>query len=69
MTVPLEHSGEMEDATMPKKQVVLSRAEELKALEARNEKIRKNPEYGFKLLQKAGIYDKNGQLTAPYRDE
>ena len=49
--------------------VTLSREEELKVLQERNEKIRQDPSYGLKLLQKAGIYDKKGQLTAPYRDE
>lgn len=53
---------------MSKKQSkTLSREEELKALESLNEKIRLDPDLGMKLLQEAGIYDENRQLTEPYR--
>lgn len=51
-----------------KRTVILTREEELKELETFNEKIRRDPAYGFRLLQKAGIYDEKGQLTEPYRE-
>ena len=55
---------------MAKRQYLqVSRAEELEILKAQGEEIRKNPEYGFQLLQKAGIYDANRRLTAPYRND
>ena len=47
----------------------LTRAEELEVLRQLSEKIRRDPAYGFQLLQKAGIYDENGELTEPYRDK
>ncbi len=45
-----------------------TRAEELELLRQLSEKIRLDPAYGFQLLQKAGIYDENGELTEKYRD-
>lgn len=52
-----------------KKELILSREEELELLAKLDEKIRCDPAFGFKLLQRAGIYDENGQLTEPYRAE
>lgn len=49
--------------------VALSREEELKVLKARNEEIRRNPEFGFKLLQRAGIYNEKRELTEQYREQ
>ena len=45
----------------------MTRAEELARLEKLSEKIRRDPAYGFKLLQMAGIYDQDGNLTEQYR--
>ncbi len=52
-----------------KRETPLSREEELKVLEDLNEKIRRDPAYGFQLLQKAGIYNEKRQLTEPYREQ
>lgn len=54
---------------MAKLQLVLTRQEELELLAAQNEEIRENPAYGLELLQKAGIYDANGELTEHYRSD
>jgi hypothetical protein len=48
---------------------ILTRAEELELLRAQSEKIRKNPEIGVRIAQRAGILDKDGNLTPFYRGE
>lgn len=50
-----------------KKIVALTEKDEKKALDAQSEKVKKDRAYGIEVAKRAGILDKNGQLSGYYK--
>ena len=57
----------MAQGTIRVPEVPLTRTDELEILQAQAQRIRKNPALGVELAQKAGILNKNGELTEHYK--
>lgn len=47
----------------------LTRAEELKLLDAQGKRMREDREYGLSIARKAGIIDENNELTDYYKQK
>lgn len=64
----MNETAERSKVANPRKRTTPSVAEqELKAMKAYIKKVTSNPEDSRALLQRAGIINKNGGLTKPYR--
>ena len=63
----MEDTVERKRATKPRKRALSPAEQELKAMKDYVKKISGSKEQSIAFLQRAGILDKKGELTKPYR--